>query len=136
MHHLVNDIYCFGSPIFYETEKSEQFNKFIRECLFRTNRHNPSKDVAVAFAKRIMAYHILSGGSCLVADIVNPVKASHKVLESSASFGSTIRDFADNNDNEKTMKVGSTGIFKNSSSNLLIGEVAKFDSTNGAYTII
>ncbi|KAG2192404.1 hypothetical protein INT47_012471 [Mucor saturninus] len=136
MHHLVDDIYRFGSPIFYETEKGEQFNKFIRECLFRTNRHNPSKDVAVAFAKRMMAYHILSGGSWSVADIVNPVKASHKVLGSSASFGSTIRDFADNDDNEKTMKVGSTGIFKNSSNNLLIGEVAKFDSTNGVYTII
>lgn len=55
LYHLVEDISRFGSPIFYETEKGEQFNKFIRECLFRTNRHNPSKDAAVAFTKRLMA---------------------------------------------------------------------------------
>ncbi|KAI9328819.1 hypothetical protein BD770DRAFT_292114, partial [Pilaira anomala] len=63
MHHLVDDIFRFGSAIFFETEKGEQHNKFVREGLFRTNRQNPSRDVAVAFAKRMMARHILAGGS-------------------------------------------------------------------------
>ncbi|KAG2204653.1 hypothetical protein INT47_011948 [Mucor saturninus] len=61
MQHLVADIYRFKSPIFYETEKGEQFNKFIRECLFRTNRHNPSRDAAVVFSKRMMVRHVLTG---------------------------------------------------------------------------
>ena len=135
MHHLVDDIYRFGSPIFYETEKGEQFNKFIRECLFRTNRHNPSRDAAVAFAKRLMARHVLTGGSWLVAGQDYPVKASNKVLEVAVSFKSTIRDFVDNDDDDKTMKVGSTGIFQNGN-NLFIGEVVKIDALTGAPTIV
>lgn len=37
--HITEDIIRFGSPVFfYETEKGKQFNRFIREALFRTNR--------------------------------------------------------------------------------------------------
>ncbi|CAO3655761.1 unnamed protein product [Mucor hiemalis] len=52
LHHLVADIERFGMPVHYETEHGEQFNKFIREEILRTNRHNPSRDLAVAFAKK------------------------------------------------------------------------------------
>ncbi|KAI8635890.1 hypothetical protein BD408DRAFT_314569, partial [Parasitella parasitica] len=62
LYHLTEDITRFGSAIFYETEKGEQFNKFIRETLFRTNRHNPSRDTAFAFGKRFMSNHVLTGG--------------------------------------------------------------------------
>ncbi|KAI8356691.1 hypothetical protein BD560DRAFT_437924 [Blakeslea trispora] len=50
LHHLKEDIIRFGLPVHYETEHGEQFNKFIREEIMRTNRHNPSKDVATSFA--------------------------------------------------------------------------------------
>jgi len=50
LHHMAEDIRRFGLPVHYETEHGEQFNKFIREEILRTNRHNPSRDIAVAFA--------------------------------------------------------------------------------------
>ncbi|KAI8370189.1 hypothetical protein BD560DRAFT_434851 [Blakeslea trispora] len=49
LHHLHEDILRFGCALKYETEKGEMYNKFIREQLFHTNRHSPSKDVAVRF---------------------------------------------------------------------------------------
>lgn len=109
LYHLVEDIFHFGPPIFYETEKGEQFNKFIRECLFRTNRQSPSRDVAVAFSKRLIAHHILTGGSWQVAD--RTVTCSPKVLETASSFASTNRNFADNDDGSLKVKVRSTGVF-------------------------
>ncbi|KAI8375483.1 hypothetical protein BD560DRAFT_70779 [Blakeslea trispora] len=39
------------------------YNKFIREQLFHTNRHSPSKDVAVRFGKQEVLRHIIDGGS-------------------------------------------------------------------------
>ncbi|KAG2204682.1 hypothetical protein INT47_011977 [Mucor saturninus] len=56
-----------------------------------------------------------------------PVKASNKVLEVAVSFKSTIRDFVDNNDDNKIMKVRSTGMLRNGN-HLFIGEVVKIDA--------
>ncbi|RCH81082.1 hypothetical protein CU098_000457, partial [Rhizopus stolonifer] len=47
LQHLPEHILRFGCPIQYETESGEQFNKFIREHLFKTNHHFGSRDVAV-----------------------------------------------------------------------------------------
>ncbi|OBZ80471.1 hypothetical protein A0J61_11480 [Choanephora cucurbitarum] len=63
LHHLAEDIIRFNLPIHYETEHGEQFNKFIREEILRTNRHNPSKDVATSFAKQFTIRHLINGGS-------------------------------------------------------------------------
>ena len=49
LHHLLEDITRFGCSLQYETESSEQFNKFIREHLFMTNRLYTSRDVAIRF---------------------------------------------------------------------------------------
>ncbi|KAI9331639.1 hypothetical protein BD770DRAFT_375807 [Pilaira anomala] len=136
MHHLVDDIFRFGSAIFFETEKGEQHNKFVREGLFRTNRQNPSRDVAVAFAKRMMARHILAGGSWFVEGQSIPLKASRKVLECASSVDTTVRDFADNNDQDPVVKLGSSGIFKNKHGNYLIGEVVKVDALTGEYKVV
>ncbi|KAI9345978.1 hypothetical protein BD770DRAFT_291246, partial [Pilaira anomala] len=72
LRHMASDIHRFGMPINYETEHGEQFNKFIREEILRTNRHNPSKDVAIAFARQFIIHHVVSGGSFL-ANYKNPV---------------------------------------------------------------
>ncbi|KAI8334556.1 hypothetical protein BD560DRAFT_461017 [Blakeslea trispora] len=63
LHHPHEDILRFGCALQYETEKGEMYNKFIREQLFHTNRHSPSKDVAVRFGKQEVLRHIIDGGS-------------------------------------------------------------------------
>lgn len=96
LHHIVEDIRCFGPSVHYETEHSEQFNKFIREEILCTNRHNPStKDVAVAFAKRFILHHILSGGSHL-ANYKDPVSNSleiQRVVQISSGIKRVKEDF-------------------------------------------
>ncbi|KAG2213764.1 hypothetical protein INT45_006174 [Circinella minor] len=49
LHHLKEDLKRFATAIHTESEKGEQFNKFIREHIFHTNRHNPSRDVLELF---------------------------------------------------------------------------------------
>ena len=39
------------------------FNKFVREQLFHTNRHNPSRDVALRFGWQELLKHMIDGGS-------------------------------------------------------------------------
>ncbi|KAI9327333.1 hypothetical protein BD770DRAFT_455737 [Pilaira anomala] len=72
LRHMASGIHRFGMSINYETEHGEQFNKFIREEILRTNRHNPSKDVSIAFARQFIIHHVVSGGSFLV-NYKNPV---------------------------------------------------------------
>ncbi|KAI9330555.1 hypothetical protein BD770DRAFT_449527 [Pilaira anomala] len=43
-HHILEDIERFGCPLQYDTESAEQFNKFIREHFFMTNRQFTSRD--------------------------------------------------------------------------------------------
>lgn len=126
LFHLADDIKRFGSPIFYETEKGEQFNKFIRETLFRSNRRNPSRDAAIAFGKRHMAKHILTGGIWMTLDSTIH-RASENVINTHCNFLDRSRDFADNNEEEKKLKKGSTGMFENAEGFCFVGEIAKFD---------
>ncbi|KAL0087136.1 hypothetical protein F4703DRAFT_1850684 [Phycomyces blakesleeanus] len=42
--HLPNNLRRFGTALYYETEKGEQFNKHIHEHLMHTNRLNTSRD--------------------------------------------------------------------------------------------
>ncbi|KAI8331252.1 hypothetical protein BD560DRAFT_292796, partial [Blakeslea trispora] len=62
LNHIVDDVKRFGSLLNCHTERSEQFNKFIRERITYTNRQNPSRDVAVKFAKHFMLQHLVGGG--------------------------------------------------------------------------
>ncbi|KAI7874436.1 uncharacterized protein EV154DRAFT_569723 [Mucor mucedo] len=63
LYHLLEDIKRFGCPLQYETESSEQFNKFIREHLFMTNRQYTSRDVAKRFGKQFICRQIFNGFS-------------------------------------------------------------------------
>ncbi|KAG2207711.1 hypothetical protein INT47_011831 [Mucor saturninus] len=64
--HLHEDINRFGCALHYETEKGEQFDKFIREHLFQTNRQNTSRDVTVRSGKQLMFRFIFTSGSIVV----------------------------------------------------------------------
>ncbi|KAL0075607.1 hypothetical protein F4703DRAFT_1965870 [Phycomyces blakesleeanus] len=66
LHHLTEDMLRFGYVLQYETENSKQFNKFIHEHLFKTNRQATSQDVAKKFAKQFMCRHLCNDGSYIV----------------------------------------------------------------------
>ncbi|KAI8328652.1 hypothetical protein BC941DRAFT_315353, partial [Chlamydoabsidia padenii] len=63
LQHLTDDIIRFGCALHYETEKGEQYNKFVREAIAHTNRQSTSRDLAKIFGKRLMLRHIIEGGS-------------------------------------------------------------------------
>ncbi|KAI8360860.1 hypothetical protein EDC96DRAFT_226949 [Choanephora cucurbitarum] len=129
LHHLTEDIVRFGLPVHYETEHGEQFNKFIREEILRTNRHNPSKDVATSFAKQFAIRHLINGGSFLVTTTGSDgAKETRRVMEVSyeirrlkeeePAFIDLVlghRENADNNDYaeqaRKTLQKDTTGYF-------------------------
>lgn len=54
--HLVKDITIswYAAPTHFETEKGEQFNKFIREHAFYTNGRNNSRNVLRLFAYQLI----------------------------------------------------------------------------------
>ncbi|KAI8136578.1 hypothetical protein BJV82DRAFT_706052 [Fennellomyces sp. T-0311] len=54
LHHLRDDLVRFAPAIHFESEKGEQFNKFIRERIFHTNRHNSSRDVLTLFGRQFI----------------------------------------------------------------------------------
>lgn len=65
LHHLLDNIKRFGCHLLYETESSEQFNKFICEHLFMTNTLYTSRDVAFRFRKQFICRQVFGGLSYL-----------------------------------------------------------------------
>lgn len=59
--HLREDIDRFVTVVHQETAGGEQFNKYIREALFLTNRKHPSRDVARSFGETAMLEFIVNG---------------------------------------------------------------------------
>ncbi|SAL95007.1 hypothetical protein [Absidia glauca] len=118
LHHLPANIARFGPPLHYETEKGEQFNKFIRERIVNTNRQSVSRDIAISFGKQAMLRHIVNGGSWTnddgnrdqhndeVAAFINEERADIFPL----LFGGS-REYQDNNDTSPRLIDGSCGVF-------------------------
>ncbi|KAI8646511.1 hypothetical protein BD408DRAFT_470726 [Parasitella parasitica] len=85
-------------PVHYETEHGEQYNKFIREAILLTNRHNPSKDVALKLAKQFLVRHLVNGGSFTVTK--NDGSASRSRVGSSImKWQSKIEELLDSREN-------------------------------------
>ncbi|KAI9491227.1 hypothetical protein BDB00DRAFT_874621 [Zychaea mexicana] len=63
LHHIADDLDRFATAIHFEFEKGEQFNKFVREHIFHSNRHNPSRDALEMIGRQIMFRHVIDGGS-------------------------------------------------------------------------
>ncbi|OAD65404.1 hypothetical protein PHYBLDRAFT_153488 [Phycomyces blakesleeanus NRRL 1555(-)] len=80
----------FGTALYYNTKKGEQFNKHIRKHLMHTNRLNTSRDVCLKFAKQSAMRHIIDA-EFLKENFNNNVK---NILFSE------LRDFADNNNTD------------------------------------
>ena len=60
--HLTEHIRRFGPAILFATEAFESFNAIIRAKSVHSNRHAPSRDIALAFAQGNRVRHLLSGG--------------------------------------------------------------------------
>ncbi|KAF8515093.1 hypothetical protein JB92DRAFT_3156825 [Gautieria morchelliformis] len=61
--HLTDHIRQFGPPILFATEQFESFNAVIRSKSVHSNRHAPSRDIAIAFAQGNRIRHLMSGGA-------------------------------------------------------------------------
>ncbi|ETW76444.1 hypothetical protein HETIRDRAFT_174525 [Heterobasidion irregulare TC 32-1] len=62
VRHLVYHICRFGLAILFATKLFESFNTVIRAQSIHSNRHAPSKNIAVGFAYGNWVRHIMSGG--------------------------------------------------------------------------
>ncbi|KAI9345979.1 hypothetical protein BD770DRAFT_475570 [Pilaira anomala] len=59
--HLVEDCIRFASPVLLATEKNEQFNKNLRAIIMKTNKQNPSRDLAVINSREVTLRNIAMG---------------------------------------------------------------------------
>jgi hypothetical protein len=116
--HLGDNLRRFGCALHYETERGEQLNKFIREHIFHTNRHNPTRDIAISFSRESLLRNILDGGFWKNSDgsmVKIGRKAKNWIQENSAPFyekllgGSRIPQ--DNNYIVQEIKQGMCGVF-------------------------
>ncbi|TRM70314.1 hypothetical protein BD626DRAFT_448805 [Schizophyllum amplum] len=60
--HLPEHIRRFGPAILFATEAFESFNAVIRAKSVHSNRHAPSRDIALAFAQGNRIRHLIAGG--------------------------------------------------------------------------
>ncbi|KAF8480670.1 hypothetical protein JB92DRAFT_3133082 [Gautieria morchelliformis] len=60
--HLTEHIRKFGPAILFATEQFESFNAMIRSKSVHSNRHAPSRDIAMAFAQGNWIRHLMSAG--------------------------------------------------------------------------
>ncbi|KAG2216942.1 hypothetical protein INT45_012800 [Circinella minor] len=116
LHHLKEDLKRFATAIHTESEKGEQFNKFIHEHIFPTNRHNPSRDVLELFGRQMMFKHVIDGGTWVDGDShVSLSSGIQHYLDNHPNFREQYlgydREYTNNNNPSKDMKVGVTGFF-------------------------
>lgn len=119
--HLREDIERFATPVHQETERGEQFNKFIHEALFFTNRKHPSRDVARSFGEMAMLEFILDGGVWGSEERRQAGSAMREYGNDEAYkqmyFGST--EFTDNNE-ISAIKAGSFAVVRQGSRRLIV----------------
>ena len=60
--HIVDDIRRFGPAVTLSTETFESYNGVFRLCSVLSNRHAPSRDIALQMADMARFRHIASGG--------------------------------------------------------------------------
>ncbi|SAM06253.1 hypothetical protein [Absidia glauca] len=118
LHHLPDNIARFGPPLHYETEKGEQFNKFIREHIVNTNRHSVSRDIAKVFGKQAMLRHIAQGGSWTNNDGNRDQRSNELASFIDEEHGDMFpmlfggfRDYQDNDDLSMVLVDGRCGVF-------------------------
>ncbi|PLW52727.1 hypothetical protein PCANC_16005 [Puccinia coronata f. sp. avenae] len=60
--HLPQSIRRFGPALLFSTEKFESYNGVLRKSSIHSNRHSPSRDIAVTFANYSALKFLVSGG--------------------------------------------------------------------------
>ena len=144
--HFEEDIIRFGLPVHYETKHGEQFNKFMREDIMRTNRHNLSRDVATIFAKQFVVHHVVNDRSFIVTKFRRDGTTESKRImgagyqikmtkEEEPQFFGLILNYRENVDNndyyEKTgnfLRIETAGIFTCSTSGINENIIGIIDS--------
>lgn len=63
--HIVDNIRRFGPAVTLSTETFESFNGVFRLCSILSNRHSPSRDIALQMADMARFRHVASGGKWL-----------------------------------------------------------------------
>ncbi|KAI9028882.1 hypothetical protein CLU79DRAFT_736546 [Phycomyces nitens] len=91
--HLKEDIKRFGCALHFETEKGEQFNKFIRTHLVYSNRRADNRDLTHKFGKQDMLRHIANGSSWIDRTTRTRVQSGPGI---SAFFNDQGSKFSDN----------------------------------------
>ncbi|OAD67654.1 hypothetical protein PHYBLDRAFT_72678 [Phycomyces blakesleeanus NRRL 1555(-)] len=131
LHHITDNIVCFGSMLQYETENGEQFNKFICKYLFKTNHHSTSRDVATRFDKQFVCWRLCNRGSYIIerpaGNGTRSVRSSIGDFVKLPGFNLYFFDSCVNSDNSglltPTLCDTLAGVFQ-SNSQLFLGQVA------------
>ncbi|KAI9244212.1 hypothetical protein EDC94DRAFT_667540 [Helicostylum pulchrum] len=136
--HPPEDIRRFGCALHYETEKGEQFNKFIREHLLQTNRQNTSRDVAVRFGRQFMFRFIYNGGTFLVCVkkrgeahvyrsqagyLISKFKDDHPDMGGYFLEGRENANYAFGHVVSSSLENGASGLFKGPHGNFFFGRI-------------
>ncbi|KAI0039203.1 hypothetical protein FA95DRAFT_1504515 [Auriscalpium vulgare] len=72
IRHLPDHVRRFGPAILFATEAFESFNAVIRSQSVHSNRHAPSRDLAIGFSNCNRVRHLLSGGYFLPRERQEP----------------------------------------------------------------
>jgi hypothetical protein len=134
LRHIAEDIDRHSCALNYETERDEQFNKFIRQYLHFTNLHNTSRDLGFKFGRYYMINHMLDGGSWVYngtrhyvgEEIVQFMEDNPNFRE---SFLGDCDIFSDNNSPNCKIKEGFSAVFSliqdDENRQFFVGKVAK-----------
>ncbi|ETW79803.1 hypothetical protein HETIRDRAFT_48824 [Heterobasidion irregulare TC 32-1] len=76
IQHLAFHIRRFGPAILFATESFESFNGVIRDHSVHSNRHAPSRDIALGFGHYSRVRHLMSGGVVLSREPGESVQGS------------------------------------------------------------
>ena len=79
--HLPEAILRFGPPSLFATEKFESYNSILRTASIHSNRHSPSRDIALSFSNYQNMRLILSGASLYDSHSRQHVQPSSAVKE-------------------------------------------------------
>ncbi|KAL0096841.1 hypothetical protein J3Q64DRAFT_1827922 [Phycomyces blakesleeanus] len=136
--HLKEDIKRFGCALHFETEKGEQFNKFIRTHLVYSNRCADNRDLALKFGKQDMLRHIASGSSWIDKSTGTQVKGGSGIFaflhdqenKFSDNFFGKHQEFVNNN-HVKTKIVAGVSVafsYSNNANRMFVGRAVESNS--------
>ncbi|KAL0097153.1 hypothetical protein J3Q64DRAFT_1857203 [Phycomyces blakesleeanus] len=136
--HLKEDIKRFGCALYFETEKGEQFNNFIRTHLVYSNHRADNRDLIFKFGKQDMLRHIASGSLWIDRTTDTQVKSGSGIsaflqdqgIKFSNNYFGKYQEFVDSNHIKTKIVTGVSVVFsyKDNVSRLFVGKVVESNS--------